>query len=96
MAQKLTGTFNAAGQSGVFRPEAGKAFNITLSSSFTGSVQLERQFNEIGDFYPLTALGSAIAFTGPCSEIFEEPEAGTAYRLNATSMSGTCQYRISQ
>lgn len=97
MVNKVTGSFTATGQSEVFRPSPGAAFNMTLSGTFVGTVQLERQFEETGGFYPLTALGTSLSFTAPCSEVFEEPEGGTAYRLNCTAYtSGTINYRISQ
>lgn len=99
-----TGTFTSTGQSATYTPlyvgsrdEAGSSFNMTLSGTFVGTVQIERTFDSGSNWHPLTALGTSISFTAPCSEVFEEIEAGVGYRLNCTSYtSGTITYRLSQ
>lgn len=97
MGNIVTGILDAVENGTVFRPEAGKAFNFTLSGTFAGTVRLARQFDETGGFYPLTALGEALEFTGPCTEVFEEVEGNVAYRAECTSYSsGTITYRLSQ
>lgn len=102
MAQSVTGSFTATGQSAALlvkgiddRREI--PVNMSLRGTFVGSVAVERKFDGDANWYPLTALGSTIAFTGPCSEIFYEAEAGMTYRLNCTAFtSGTINYRLSQ
>lgn len=96
----VTGTFTGTGQSAAFHPMVADlpyaSFNMSLWGTFAGTVQLERSFDG-ATWLPLTERGSSITFTGPCSEIFEEPEPSAQYRLNCTSYtSGTINYRLSQ
>jgi len=98
----VTGTFTATGQSASLCPELSSAvssapFNMALRGTFVGTVQLEASFDSGTNWIPVTALGTSITFTGPCKEVFEEPEAGVLYRLNCTAYtSGTINYRLSQ
>jgi hypothetical protein len=90
-----TGVFTTTGQSSPRGITGG--FNMSLWGSFTGMVQIERSFDDGTTWLPLTALGTAISFTGPCSEVLEEPAFGALYRLNCTALtSGTINYRIGQ
>jgi hypothetical protein len=98
----VSSTFTATGQSASFTPktDSGKVpapFNMSLYGTFVGTVALERTFDSGSNWLPITALGTGISFTAPCSEVFEEGEVGVSYRLNCTSYtSGTISYRISQ
>lgn len=99
MADKLvTGSFTATGQSGSFQRDVERPqFNMELRGTFVGTVALERSLDGGSNWVGLTALGTAFSFTGPCSEIFEEPEVGALYRLNCTAYtSGTINFRLSQ
>ena len=100
-----TGTFTATGVTAApyFSPEytssvdGSAPFNMSLWGTFVGTVQLERSFDNGVTFLPLTALGTAITFTAPATEVFNEPESGVQYRLNCTAFtSGTINYRLSQ
>ena len=97
----LTGTFTGTGQSGPVVPDRSPdrrstAFNVSLWGAFVATVQLERSFDGGVTWLPLTAIGGSLAFTTPCSEIFEEPESNVDYRLNCTAYtSGTVNYRLS-
>jgi hypothetical protein len=101
MAQNVTSTFTATGQSAAIiakgRDDGRPNFvNVSLWGTFVGSVRVERSFDGT-NWLPLTALGTAINFTGPCSETFDEAETGVQYRLNCTAYtSGTINYRMSQ
>jgi hypothetical protein len=98
----VTGSFVATGQSTSISPENAETpdlaagFNVSLAGTFVGTVQLERQFAGGTVWHPLTALGTPICvWTAPCSESFDEPQAGVQYRLNCTAYtSGTISYRI--
>jgi hypothetical protein len=96
---KIEGSFAATGQSSTFQPYADRqnhAFNMSLWGTFVGTVQLERSFDKGSTWLPVTALGNSITFTGPCTEVFEEPEYCVTYRLNCTAYtSGTINYRLS-
>lgn len=93
-----TGAFAAVGVGNAFRLQLNSIqFNASLWGTFVGTVRLARSFDNGATFLPLTALGTAISFTGPCTETFEEYEEGVLYRWECTSYtSGTINYRISQ
>ncbi len=97
----VTGSLTATGQSASFQPiireRAWGGFNLEIRGTFVGTVVLQRSFDSGSNWVSLTALGAAIAWTAPCSEYFEENEAGTIYRVNVTAYtSGTVTYRLSQ
>lgn len=98
----VEGSFTAVGRSPSFRPLADTSaqltipFNYSLWGTFAGTVRLERSFDNGVTWLPLTALGDAIQFTAPCSEIWEEPHTGVLYSLNCTAYtSGTINFRLS-
>lgn len=97
----VTGTFTATGSSNAIVPElasdkTGALYNVTLSGTFVGTVLVERSFDNGTTYHPLTALGSGISFTAPCSESFEECETGVLVRLRCSAYtSGTITYRLS-
>lgn len=101
---KATGTISAIGAgTNTLVPASDNSnmgtnpFNLTLTGPFVGTVVVERSFDDGTTYVPLTALGSAISFTTPCSETFEECENGVRYRVNCTAFtSGTITYRLSQ
>lgn len=102
----VTGTLTSATTGSSFTPNPGRAFNITISGTWTGSWQLERQLG--GTWYPVTvtAAGSTIQMedgTANASEIWLEAESGVLYRINMSStvtgggwVSGTLSYRFDQ
>lgn len=72
-------------------------FNASLDGMFVATLKLERSYDNGVTWNSLTALGSDIEFTGPCEEIFAEPESGVLYRWNCTAYtSGSIEARISQ
>lgn len=91
----VDGTLTAAGPGE--RASVRGGFNVSARGPFVATVLLERSFDGGSTWEPLTALGTLISFTGPFSEVFEEPEDDVRYRLNCTSYtSGPIIYRISQ
>ena len=102
----VTGTITSATQSSTFTPTAGRLFNITISGTWTGSCQLEREF--ASTWYPVTvtAAGSVIQvenWTANASDAYVEGEASVPYRINCAStvtgggwVSGTISYRFDQ
>jgi hypothetical protein len=102
----VSSSFTGTGQSASIVPKKGDGpydaadFNVSLSGTFVGTVQLERKFTASGGstWHPLTAAGTQIGiWTAPCSEVFEEPQGGVEYRLNCTAYtSGTISYRMGQ
>lgn len=101
--ENISGTFTATGQSSSFEPDRrtvrDNQFNVTLSGTFVGTVQIERSFDRGANWRAISrdSAGTAAAYTAPMSVVVEEPEAGVLYRLNCTAYtSGTITYRISQ
>lgn len=94
----LTGTFTATGVSAAFKPPPNSIqMNMSLWGAFVATLVLERSFDKGVTWLPLTALGTSFSFTGPCTETFEEYEAGAQWRWRCTAFtSGTVNYRISQ
>ena len=79
-------------------PRLGRPIWLALSGTWTGSVALKRSTDGGATKLPLTAGGSAWGvFTGnACEQVIEESEAGAAYYLAVTVVSGTVAYRVSQ
>jgi hypothetical protein len=101
--QAVTGSHTATGSSASFAPESAQnrnssaPFNFSLWGTFVGTVIVDRSFDGGTTWLPLTALGTSISFTAPCSEVFEEPEDGVIYRVRCSAYtSGTINYRLSQ
>lgn len=95
---KGTGSFTAV-STGTAVPIARRGdFNISLSGTFSATVQLERSFDGGTTWLPVTYIdGTAISWTAPISTSFSEPELGVQYRFNCTAYtSGTVSWRISQ
>lgn len=100
-------SFTAAGQSASFRPNVcarstnSGAFNIVLTGSGVGSIQLERSFDDGTTWCPIYAGGTQLyqwSYAGSnLSETAEEIEAAVIYRLNCTAWtSGAIAYRLSR
>lgn len=98
-----SGTLSAPGQSAAISPKAtvdgGGALNVTLSGTWTGSVNIERSFDN-GTTWNIVSedgTGTAATYTANMSVECVEGERGVSYRINATSVgSGTVVYRLSQ
>ena len=89
------GELDAAGVSDSARVHG--TFNASLSGTFVATLRIERSLDNGVSWHPLTAFGSSITFTGPCQEIFTEPQPGVLYRWNCVSYtSGVIAYRIGQ
>lgn len=71
-------------------------FNLTLSGTWTGTVTVQRSFDDISYHDCTNSDGTAHTFDGNATVILEEPEAGVYYRLDWTRLSGTLAYRISR
>ena len=99
----VTGSLTSTTGGNTFSPEATASddasapFNFSLWGTFVGTVIPERSFDSGTTWLPYTALGTAISFTAPCSETFEEPEKGVLWRVRCSAYtSGTINYRLSQ
>jgi hypothetical protein len=94
---KVTGTLTSAAAGDPFDPPVRvSAFNITVWGTFVATYTIERKFDDDDDWFPLTAFGEAIEFTGPMSESWEEAEPAVNYRIRCTAYtSGTLNYRFS-
>lgn len=99
LANTLTGTFTATGQSTVLTV-AGK-INVLITGGI-GTVAIERSFDGTNWFViSRDTAGTDASYTTATDTAFngslEEPEDGVQYRLNCTAYtSGTITYRVSQ
>lgn len=94
----LEGSTAAATVAGPFVPVLAREIRLTLSGTWTGTVQFLRSVDGGATKLPLTIGGSAWAvFHGNCNEaVADESEAGATYYLQLTPASGTIAYRVSQ
>jgi hypothetical protein len=89
--QPVTGTFTATANSAAIEINRGY-FNISISGTFSSSVQLQRSF-DAGTIW----LDVGSPYTAGAEAVIHEPEAGVQYRFSNTWTSGTSViYRISQ
>lgn len=94
--EPLKGTFTSTTNSASFSPVAGKPFNITLTGTFSATVQLKRSFDNGSTWSALTVESTTLcSWTGNISTSWVETEANVLYRLECTYSSGTVTYRIS-
>lgn len=96
--RKVSGTFGVVSAVSPSVKLGGK-FNLTLSGTFSATVVLKRSFDDGTSWFPVAtdSIGTATAYTAPCSVVGEEPEEGVSYRLECTVYaSGTVTYRLSQ
>lgn len=97
MAQaRLEGSFTGTGQSAAVQLYG--RFNLSLTGTFVGTVQLERSDSQSGTFTVVArdVAGTPASFTTAFAGLaMEEDEQGMWYRLNCTAYtSGTIGYRI--
>lgn len=94
----LAGSTSSTGVLGPFTPQLGRPIVLSLSGTWTGSVQVKRSVDGGATKLALTAAGSAWAsFTGNCCEaVWEESESGAEIYLDVTLASGTLTYRVAQ
>lgn len=92
----LTGSLSAAGASASIALYG--RFNLTLSGTFSATVQLQRSFDGGTTWVERTidTTGAAASFTAPVSLSLFEPERGVIYQLDVTAYtSGTVNFRLS-
>ena len=99
-AAALTGTTSAASATlGPFVPRLGRAIWVSLSGSWSGSVQLLRSTDGGTTKSPLTYGdgGAKPAWTGALNApVAEETVSGATYYLGVTLASGSLSYRVEQ
>ena len=97
----VSGSFTATGRSDAFKtPNAlpnWKA-DLTVTGTFSGSVQLERSMDGGTTWAPIFILGTQYyVYTAPAAETFGAESVQGIYSLNCTSyVSGTITYWINQ
>jgi hypothetical protein len=94
----LAGEATASGIFGPFVPDTGLPIWLSLSGSWTGSVQLLRSVDGGATKLPLTIAGQPWAsFTGSGHEVVaQECSHEASYWLAVTIVSGALAYRVSQ
>lgn len=93
---RLVWSTSAPGASPAARLES--PFNLTLWGTFTGlAATLQRSFDGGTTWHDCTQGAAPVPLSGPVSEICDEIEPGTLYRLNVTAIgSGTVNARLSR
>lgn len=95
----LTGTINTTGPTPVFTPQLGRDMYLTLSGTFSGTVQVQRSTDNGATWNNITISGGQQwgRYTGACDEVVETPTDGASkYRLDVTLSSGSVTYRLAQ
>ncbi len=99
MAAPVVHTLSAAGQTPAWRSGGGR-FNLSIYGTFTGLyATVERRSPGTGtnDWVPCTAQGAPVVFYDVASEVLDEVEADTDYRVNIAAItSGTANVRFGQ
>jgi hypothetical protein len=93
----LQGSFNAIGVSASV--EVWGDFNLMLTGSFIGTVEVDRSMDSGANWAVVAAdgIGTPASYTHPIGILGLEIEPGVLYRLNCTSFSnGPINYRLSQ
>jgi len=95
----VSGSVTADGNSTAFTPQLGRDMFLTLSGTWTGSVQVQRSTDAGATWNDITIGGGTTwgHYTANCDEVVATPtdSAGT-YRLALTVASGTIVYRLAQ
>lgn len=96
--QAFSGTASASTSAGPFIPASGRPVMLTLSGTWTGTVQVRRSTDGGTIRHPITAGGATWGqFTGnACEPVWIEEETGAALYLEITLASGTVNYRLAQ
>lgn len=94
--QIVSGTVTSATTIGPFQPPGNRPFNVFITGTFVGTVELQRSYD--GTTYttvqPYT-LSAIAAFTAPASFMIIEPDPACLYQLNVTDYtSGTITGRM--
>lgn len=95
----LTGTANGTSVSPAFVPQLGRDLYITLSGTWTGTVQLMRSTDGGTTKHPVTIAGGQDwgKYTVNCDEVVATPTDGASrYYLSFAITSGTVTYRLAQ
>lgn len=94
----LVGTASASAMLGPYVPVVGRSVMLTLTGTWSGSVQVLRSVDNGVTKVPLTVGGATWAlFTVNCCEaVWDESEAASTLYLQATLSAGTLNYRIGQ
>lgn len=97
LMQPQTVALTSAAAANFPRPIQG-TYNLTVSGTFVGTVQLERSFDGGTTYVPISGatLGTTATYTAPTTLVGVETERGVLYRANCTAYtSGTINVRIS-
>jgi hypothetical protein len=98
-ATALAGTTAASATPGPFLPDLGRPIWVTLSGSWTGSVQLLRSTDGGATRLPLTypdGTAKALWTANANTPVAEETVAAASYYLAVALTSGTLGYRVEQ
>jgi hypothetical protein len=95
----ITGTVTTTGNTPTFTPQLGRDMYLTLSGTFSGTVQVQRTTDNGSTWNNITISGGQQwgHYTGACDEVVETPtDSASKYRLSITLSSGSVTYRLAQ
>lgn len=99
IASPVTGLASADGWSASFTPQLGRDMYLTLSGTWTGTVQIQRSVDDGATWNNVTYGGGLPwgRYTANCDEVVDTPtDAAAIYRINIDIASGTVRYRLAQ
>ena len=95
----LVGSTSVDAASAHFTPQLGRDMYLTLTGTWTGSVQVQRSTDNGASWNNITIGGGQVwgRYTGNCDEVVDTPTDGSAiYRLNIDITTGSVAYRLGQ
>ena len=94
----LGGTASSSTVAGPFTPDLGRSIWLTLSGTWSGSVEVKRSVDGGTTKLPLTAGGVAWSkFTAnACEPVAEESRQDATYYLDIALVSGSLDYEVAQ
>ena len=95
----LVGNALGSGETPSFTPQLGRDMYITLTGTWTGSIQVQRSTDAGSTWNNITIGGGQPwgVYTTNCDEVLDQPtDAAGIYRLAFTIDSGTAAYRLAQ
>lgn len=95
----VTGLATADMNTAALVPQLGRNLYLTLSGTWTGTVQLQRS-TDAGATWNAVTYGGGLPwgkYTANCDEVVETPTDGASqYRLNIDIATGSLRYRLAQ
>lgn len=92
-------TSGASGSSAAFTPQLGRDMYLTLTGTWTGTIQIQRSTDGGTTWRNITIGGGSPwgRYTVNCDEIVDRPtDASGTYRITWSGATGSAHYRLAQ